>query len=157
MIIQHPSYPNMQVSISNPKYPEFDGTQNCNGLPSDAFFYTGQGAHPEDYEEPWIEPPTEQHPSMRQRRVPYPTYSRHDAVLLGVCESCPFLKDCFVHALHNEEFGFWGGTNAGQRGALRRKLKLRLGSSGSFSIFGDKDVVRIRELLQAAKEVRDGD
>lgn len=156
MTIQHPSYPHLQIDISSPSYPKYDGSQHCYGLPTEVFFHVGQGADPEDYQEPWLEPPADVHPSVRQARKPYPTYSRQDAYLLRICETCPFIKECFAHAVHNEEFGFWAGTNAGQRSAIRRRLRIKLGSMG-FNIFGDKDVNRIRELLSKSKEDADGD
>ena len=152
MIITHPSYPNLQIAISNPKYPKFDGSQHCANLPTEAFFHSDYESS-EDHGEDWIEPPVDVHPSVRQSRKPYPTYSRHDAFLLQICEGCPFLKECFTHAVHHEEFGFWGGTNPGQRGAIRRKLKLRIQNTTGFSFFGDKDVNRLRDLMSKAREV----
>ena len=39
MIIKHPTFPDLEVDLSDNNYPDYDTTQNCYGLPLNAFFY----------------------------------------------------------------------------------------------------------------------
>ena len=43
-------------------------------------------------------------------------------LLNETCDTCPMLAQCRAWALHHEEYGFWAGTTARERVALRREL-----------------------------------
>ena len=42
-------------------------------------------------------------------------------MLRAVCDSCPVIDKCSAHALKHERFGFWAGTTASERRAIRSK------------------------------------
>lgn len=48
--------------------------------------------------------------------------------LKQLCSSCPILSECAEHALHHEEFGFWGGMSARERSIVRKRRGIKLDS-----------------------------
>lgn len=46
---------------------------------------------------------------------------RRERAAKNICSTCPVLIECRDHALLSGECGIWGGTNAVDRRALRRK------------------------------------
>jgi hypothetical protein len=150
VMVKHPVYPWVEVDVERAKYPDYDGTQNCAQIGLEAFYHTA-----DEDSEPWYEPNQPRPSSMRQQRVPYPTYSKLDTALLQVCHDCPFLKECFAHAMVNEEFGFWGGTNEGDRKRLRKKFKVNVNET-SFYRFTDNEAKYLAKLFAERQEVSDG-
>lgn len=49
-------------------------------------------------------------------------------VLKEMCGACPILVECRDHALHHEEYGFWGGMSGRERKLERRRLGIGLRS-----------------------------
>lgn len=47
----------------------------------------------------------------------------------AICRACPIAADCLRYALahRDQSKGIWAGTTGPERGALRRRLKNRLG------------------------------
>jgi len=41
-----------------------------------------------------------------------------------MCERCPVLKECYNYALHNEMYGYWGGSTEKERYARRIELRI---------------------------------
>lgn len=148
--VQHPVYEWIKVNLQGAGLPKYDGTQNCAQIGLEAFYYSA-----DEGDEPWFVEGDPRPSSMRQLRLPYPTYSRHDAFLLKVCHDCPFLAECFAHAVVNEEYGFWGGTNPGDRNRLRRTHRVRLNKN--FTQFTDNDARLLAKLLQQATEQEEED
>jgi hypothetical protein len=149
-MVQHPLYEWVEVDVEGANYPEYDGTQNCAQIGVEAFFYS-----PSEDGEPWFDPNQPRPASMRQQPIPYPTYSKLDTALVQVCHDCPFVRECFAHALVNEEFGFWAGTNEHDRNRLRKKYKVRL-SMSDFYKFNDNDVRHLAALFAKQQESVDG-
>ena len=149
-IVQHPVYEWVKVDLDDAVgFPEYDGTQPCAQIGLDAFYY-------EHDDEPWYVESDKRPASMRQLRLPYPTYSRLDASLLEVCHDCPFVAECFSHALLNEEFGFWGGTNVGDRKRLRKKLGIKL-SDSKFYEFSDAEARMLTKIFNSLGTEEDDD
>jgi WhiB family redox-sensing transcriptional regulator len=46
------------------------------------------------------------------------------AELKAVCATCPIINECLTVALHNNEYGIWGGTTEFERKNIKRKMKL---------------------------------
>lgn len=88
--------------MSRHKYPEFDGTQNCYGKDTEHFYLDDRA---KDF-------------SKKKRKL------LMDAQIL--CSTCPFLEPCRTYALHNEEYGIWGGTTPMERKILRKKFGIKL-------------------------------
>jgi hypothetical protein len=138
--VQHPVYEWVKIDLDDAVgFPEYDGTQPCAQIGLEAFYY-------EHDDEPWYVTHDDRPASMRQLRLPYPNYSRLDASLLQVCHDCPFVAECFSHALLNEEWGFWGGTNVGDRKRLRKKLGIKL-SDSKFYEFSDADARALAKIF----------
>lgn len=86
------------------KYPAFDGTQACVDADVEDFFYQdwdGEG-------------------SRKYKENKDFTNARN------MCNNCPFLVQCFEWALHNEAYGFWGGTTEEERKSIRKKRNIVL-------------------------------
>jgi len=45
------------------------------------------------------------------------------------CSRCPAQLDCLNWALHNEEYGFWGGMGPEERTRARRRAGILLGDA----------------------------
>jgi Transcription factor WhiB len=45
---------------------------------------------------------------------------------VDACLSCPVKEACLNHALHYEEYGYWGATTVTQRRAMRKELGIEL-------------------------------
>jgi hypothetical protein len=156
MIVNHPTYPDLEVDLSDNDYPDYDDTASCYGLPVNAFFYNST----HDEEEPW----TEKRYKPKKARIS-PTgkagfirlsvnYTTLDSMLAEICQSCPFVSKCFAHAMAHEEYGFWGGTTAGQRKYLREKLGAGFDWK-NFYKFNDVDARRIASLIASVGGVVD--
>lgn len=148
-VIQHPVYEWVKIDLDDVVgFPEYDGTQPCAEIGLEAFYYDAD-------DEPWYVAERNKRPSsMRQLRLPYSTYSRLDASLLQVCHACPFVAECFGHALLNEEFGFWGGTNVGDRKRLRKKFGIKL-SDSKFYEFSDADARALAKIFASLNTEED--
>ena len=46
--------------------------------------------------------------------------------LRRVCRECPVQSECLSHAIHHEEFGFWGGVSQHELRKLRKKNNIPL-------------------------------
>lgn len=47
-----------------------------------------------------------------------------------VCSGCPYMQECFLWAIQNEQIGVWGGTTERQRNLIKRDpIRARLGRS----------------------------
>ena len=64
------------------------------------------------------------------------------------CESCPVREDCLGEALKFEPWGFYGGTTAAERRAIRKRRHIKTQMLSGVTIFNGSD-----ELLN---ETRDG-
>ena len=155
MKISHPTY-NIEVDVSDGSYPKFDGTQNCAGIPTDFFYYDGNS---DDDNESFIDKNRYQASrtgSGKYRRQVFSSRSNRNiseySMLASVCEDCPFLSQCFSYAMHNEEYGFWAGTTAEQRGKIRTRLE-RFFRPTRYE-FNDNEVAK---LLLAMRKQRDGE
>lgn len=148
--VQHPIYPWLSTEVSDVTYPDYDGTQNCAQVGVEVFFYSA-----DEEDEPYVERGRNIPSVMKKFKLPYKTYSYHDALLVDVCHDCPFLQQCFAHSLVNEEYGFWAGTNAGDRNRLRKQHNIKL-HSNDFNVFSDADARRIARAMQLEQEDNDG-
>ena len=45
--------------------------------------------------------------------------------LRRICESCPIYDECLEYAIPNEHHGFWAGTSAMDRKAIRARMRRR--------------------------------
>jgi len=53
----------------------------------------------------------------------FPERGQPTDAVRAVCRLCPVAVECRTYAVvHNERFGFWGGTSPEQRSLLRRGL-----------------------------------
>lgn len=59
---------------------------------------------------------------------PESSLTAENIVAKKICTTCPHLDECFMWALHHEEFGIWAGTSSFDRRALRRKYNVLLSS-----------------------------
>jgi len=151
-VVQHPIYHWVTIDLEDVVgLPDYDGTQTCAQVGLEAFYYEA-----DETSEPWYVEGGERPSTMRQIRLPYPTYSRLDATLINVCHDCPFVARCFGHALLNEEFGFWGGTNPGDRKRLRKKLGIKL-SDSKFYQFSDADARALAKIFASLNVEEDAD
>ena len=83
------------------KYPDYDGTQNCMGMPTEVFYLADDDINAR--------------------------YKEKDLnTLRSLCADCKFLEPCFVYALHHERYGFWAGTTQEERRRLRKQKGIRL-------------------------------
>lgn len=156
MIINHPTYPDLQVDLSDSDYPDYDNTASCYGVPTNAFFYSDS----DEDDESWTE---KRYLPVKARIIPDADtgrikLSRHytilDSMLAEICQSCPFVSKCFAHAMAHEEYGFWGGSTAGQRKYLREKFGTSFDWK-NFHKFNDIDVRRIASLISSMGGVVD--
>lgn len=84
---------------SSVPFPKFDGTQNCKGYDLDDFYFEGKNKT-----ETW----------------------RHNVTAKKICDDCPFLNECLLWGVYEEQHGIWGGTTARDREIIRKKLKLKI-------------------------------
>lgn len=82
------------------KFPDYDGTQLCVGLPMDFF-----------YNEP-------EHMSLSSTARKDLREVRRQVKAL--CYQCKFQTDCLEWALHHERYGLWGGTLEDERSTIRK-------------------------------------
>ena len=150
MIVQHPIFAWIQADVTTAKYPDYDGSQRCAEIGLDAYFYSA-----DDQDEPWFEESSPRPASPYNDKLPHTTYSRLDSTLVKICSDCPFLQPCFAHALANEEYGFWAGTNADDRKRLRRRHGFTLNVAG-FYRRNDNEVRHLAALYRQENGGSDG-
>lgn len=88
------------------KFPDYDGTQLCAGLPMD-FFY---------------KEPEQMNMSLREKKDLREIRNQVKAM----CYQCKFQVDCMEWALHHERYGLWGGTLEDERHTIRKNRGITL-------------------------------
>ena len=119
--VEHPVF-DLTVDTSRHEPVQFDGSQSCSGVPTEAFYYSHNG--PDEMHDPWVEQDYTGNPG-----------TEINAMLARICITCPLLEECFSYALYHEEYGFWGGVSPVQRKRLREEYDIELKPAHDSDVF----------------------
>jgi len=56
----------------------------------------------------------------------FPASSEYPDAVVAACKRCPVIAGCRDWALHNEDFGYWGGMTERARRRLRKTLNITI-------------------------------
>ena len=63
----------------------------------------------------------------------FPAQPNPEAV--RACAQCPVQAECYTHAIHKEDHGFWAGTTETERRKIRKAAGITLEQHRPFDIF----------------------
>lgn len=114
----------------SPKYPNFDGTQPCASIHPEVYFQVeGEG---------------------RGDKQGYGDNKMEANIIKKVsCNHCSFINECLEWAIHNEEYGIWGGTTEMERRTLRRQSGIDLRT------IQNRENVKWREMIWEMKRLQE--